>query len=173
MLCRPSDMVLDLLPSKLTTNFDREGGTPFLSDYEIQPGDELEDAMEGAGLPVADLVGPARAYYRYTRLDGEVVGYGGFELYGQDALFRSLAVTGRFHRQGNGRNIALLLMSRAFARGARNAFALPATLDSEVFMSKLGFAEIDRAGAPAAITETRQVSDLCRTARFFHRRIAL
>ncbi len=162
-LCRPSDVVLDLLPEPPDQNVVHDDGrTPFLTDHQIKgSGTEIAVAMEAAGLPTADLADPGRTFYRYTRLDREMVGYGGFELYGTDVLLRSMAIAGRFHRQGNGRNLAALLMRRAYDQEARKAFALTTSPEARAFFEKLGFAEILRSAAPAAIQGTRQASGLC------------
>ena len=170
-LCRPSDVVLDLLPEPPRQNLERDDGTPFLRDEQITAGPELIAAMEGAGLPTDDLMDPGRTFHRYTRLDGEVVGYSGFELYGGDVLLRSMAVTARFHGQGNGRNLALLLMRRAFNLGARQAFVL--TSDAAAFFERIGFRRLDRTAAPASILATRQARGVCpASATLLTRRIA-
>lgn len=163
-LCRPSDVVLDLLAYELPDlNSTRDDGTSFLRDRQIDRRalSDLAMAVEAAGLPTADLADPGRTFFHYTRLDSEGVGWGGFELYGSDVLLRSMAVERRFHRQGNGRNLATLLMRRAYDQGARQAYALTSNPEARAFFERLGFAAIDRATAPATIQTTRQAGGLC------------
>ena len=162
-LCRPSDVVLDLLPKKLPdVTATRDDGTAFLRDYPTS-GDnpDLAEAMTLAGLPTADLADPGRTFFSYSTLDRHGVGWGGFELYGTDVLLRSMAVMPRFHWQGYGHNLAALLMRRAYDQGARRAYVLTDKDDPRAFFTSLGFTPLDRATAPAAIRNTRQASGLC------------
>lgn len=161
-LCRPSDVVLDLLPSPPDLNLIRDDGTPFLTDHKSSgSSSDLTSAMAEAGLPTADLAEPGRTLFQYATLDRHSVGWGGFELYDGDVLLRSVAVMPRFHRQGYGRNMAALLMRRAYDAGARQAYVLTGDPEARTFFEKLGFAAIDRSAAPAAILATRQASELC------------
>ena len=173
-LCRPSDVVLDLLPELPRVNVTRDDGTPFLRDYQLTRLADLALVLEGAGLQTADLGEPGRTFFQYTRLDGEGVGWGGFELYGADVLLRSMAVEGRFHRQGNGRNLAALLMRRAYERGARHAYTLTDSADALAFFERIGFRAVDRLSAPPFIQFTRQARELCpASATLLARRITL
>lgn len=162
-LCRPSEIVLDILPDPPRTNITRDDGTPFLRDRRLDP-EGLTDlivALEAAGLPTGDLGDPGRTFFHHRRLDDESVGWGGFELYGADALLRSMTVEPHARRQGNGRNLAALLMRRAHECGARQAYALTDNLDSRAFFEAAGFLAIERNAAPASIRGTRQVAELC------------
>ncbi len=162
-LCRPSDVVLDLLPDELPDmTATRDDGTPYLRDDPTR-GDspDLAAALRAAGLPTADLADPGRTFFHYTTLDRYGVGWGGFELYGADVLLRSLAVMPRFHRQGYGRNLTALLMRRAYDQGARRAYALTSDPKARAFFERLGFAACDRASASITIQNTRQASGLC------------
>ena len=171
-LCRPSETVLDLLGAVPSGNLDREDGTAFLADQQIAPGPELVDALMTTHLLIDDLQGPDRTFYRFRLLGGDIVGYGGYELHGADALLRSIAVMPDAQGAGIGRAMALLLMSRAFDRGARQAYALTTTAAG--FFEKLGFRPLDRAQAPAAILATRQAAGLCpASAPLLTRRITL
>jgi arsenate reductase len=158
-LCRPSDTVLDLLPSVPPGNFDKDDGTPFLADQPIEPGPELADALMATHLLADDLQGPDRAFFRFRLLGGDTVGYGGFERYGADVLLRSIAVEPAERGKGIGRAMALLLMSRAFDQGGRQAYALTTTAGP--FFERIGFKVLDRTKAPASILATRQAAGLC------------
>ncbi|MCW6511882.1 GNAT family N-acetyltransferase [Hyphomicrobiales bacterium BP6-180914] len=118
--------------------------------------------------------GPWTHLHRYGLFGGTTVGFGGLEPYGTDVLLRSLCVMPIFHRRGIGRNITLLLMTRALDLGARQAYALPSTQESSAFFQSLGFAPIPRPAAPPAILATRQASGLCPASTpLLTRRIAL
>lgn len=175
-LCRPSETVLDLMPASAVPKVDltKDDGTPFLVDGVFPADNDLEAHVAAAGLPTDDLRDPGRTFYRYGLFGGTTVGFGGLEPYGTDVLLRSLCVMPSFHRRGVGRNMALLLMSRAFDLGARQAYALPSTPESSAFFQSLGFAPIPRPAAPPAILATRQASGLCPASTpLLTRRIAL
>lgn len=160
-LCRPSEMVLDLLPEGPFPDLDKEEGSPFLLDARIEPTPEMADALRMADLPIDDLGDPGRSFFRYTTLGGSLVGFGGFERYGSDVLLRSMVVVPGMRSRSIGRNLALLLMRRAFDEGARHAYVLTTT--AAPFFEARGFKAISRDEAPASILATRQASNLCPT----------
>lgn len=171
-LCRPSETVLDLLADWPREDFVKDDGTPFLESVRI-PGDadDLRDALANASLPAGDLEEPGRTFFRFQLLGGLVVGYGGYEIHGPDALLRSVCRTERLAK-GFGPNLVQLLMSRAFDDGARRAFVL--TEGAADFFRRIGFNDTDRAGAPEAIRSTRQALELCpASAALLSRQIAL
>ena len=159
-LCRPSDVVLDLLARLPNRDFRKEDGAPFLYD-EKMPGSNpaLVAALRGEDLPVDDLEEPNRTFHVYRTLGGEVVGFGGYELYGEDALLRSIVVLAGHKGQRIGRNLVPLLVYRAFRAGARNAWLL--TMHAPGFFENIGYKRRDRTEAPQAILQTRQARSLC------------
>lgn len=171
-LCRPSETVLDLLEDWPREDFVKDDGTPFLESVRIPGGsDDLRDALAAASLPTGDLEEPGRTFFRFQLLGGLVVGYGGYEVHGRDALLRSVCRTER-SAKGVGPNLVQLLMSRAFDDGARHAFVL--TEGAAKFFRGIGFVDTDRAAAPEAIRSTRQALELCpASASLLSRRIAL
>lgn len=157
-LCRPSDIVLELLPEDIKT-IDKEEGTPLLRAHLIEADDDLVQALTDAGLPTDDLTDAGRTWFRFAVPEGETVGYGGFELYDNDALLRSIVVPPEYRGRGIGRNLMLLLMRKTFEAGARTGYVLTNSADG--WLEKLGFKAVDRADAPHAILETRQAKELC------------
>ncbi|GAB4065395.1 arsenate reductase (glutaredoxin) [Ancylobacter sonchi] len=172
-LCRPSETVLDLLPVAPTTDLDKDDGSPFLRDEQVASTDpRLAKALRDAGLPTDDLRESAGRFFSFRTLGGTLVGYGGFEVHGDDVLLRSILVKEEARGRGIGRNIALLLMSRAFEAGARQAWLL--TTSALPFFERIGFKAAARAAAPAAIAATPQAASLCpASAPLLTRRIAL
>ncbi len=159
-LCRPSDMVIDLLPQRPEGEIRKEDGTPLLVDAPIAGGDAgLVLALHEAGLPTDDLTEPGRSFFAYATVSGERVGYGGFERMGRDVLARSLIVLPHAHRRGIGGGILALLLRRAFDEGGRDAWLLTTT--AAPFFERAGFKPIERSAAPAAILATRQAASLC------------
>lgn len=161
-LCRPSDVVLDLLPRFPNKEVLKEEGAPFLYD-EKMPGSNpaLVAALKAEDLPVDDLEEPNRTFFVYRTLGGAVVGFAGYELYGEDAFLRSIVVPPAARGRRIGRNLVPLLLYRARQQGARNAWLL--TTGAAGFFEKLGFKHRARDDAPASVLQTRQVKSLCPT----------
>jgi arsenate reductase len=164
-LCRPSDVVLDLLPTRPAADFAKEDGAPFLVDESINGADPaLVAALAAAGLPtqdlpIDDLVEPGRSLFAYRTLAGTLAGFGGFERFGEDALLRSVVVVPALRGRGIGRNLGPLLMRRAFDAGARHAWLL--TTSPTALFERIGFKPQPRDTASAAIAATRQFASLC------------
>ena len=159
-LCRPSDVVLDLLPGLPSIDFAKEDGAPFLRDSPIAGDDAgLAHTLAAEGLPTDDLAEPGRTLFTYRTLSGAFVGFGGFERFGADVLLCSVVVAPEARGRGIGRNLVPLLMRRAFDLGARHAWVL--TTSAAPFFEEIGFKPVPRESAPAAIAATRQFAALC------------
>jgi arsenate reductase (glutaredoxin) len=159
-LCRPSDVVVDLLPPDFHANLAKEDGAAFLRDHVIAASDQsLVAALTAAGLSASDLDEPEQSFFAYSTLAGDAAGFGGYALYGADVLLRSVVVPETQRSQRVGRNLLPLLLYRAFRAGARKAWVLTTT--AEPFFTKLGFKATERSAAPASILETRQAKELC------------
>ncbi|MGH7018625.1 MAG: GNAT family N-acetyltransferase, partial [Brevundimonas sp.] len=70
-----------------------------------QPTPDLIAALEAAGLPTDDLHEPGRRFF-HCEDDAGLVGYGGLEQIGPDALIRSMVIVD--DRRGAGLGAALL-----------------------------------------------------------------
>lgn len=163
-LCRPSDVVLDLLPVMPGVDAFKEEGAPFLRDSKITATDSgLHAALKDAHLAVDDLGddlgAPSQRYFVYRSLSGAVLGYGGYELYGRDVFLRSIVVMPEARGKKVGRNLVPLLLYRAYREGAKTAWLLTTT--AAAYFEKIGFKESSRETAPAAILATRQARSLC------------
>ncbi len=159
-LCRPSDVVLDLLPEVPLPDFVKDDGEPALRLRAV-PGTDaaLTAALAAAGLPTDDLAEPGRVFVAGETLSGRTVGYAGLEIHGRDALLRSLVVLPDARGRGFGGALLARQCRLAFDLGARRAWTLTTTVAD--WLTKKGFAPIDRAEAPPAIAETRQARTLC------------
>ena len=159
-LCRPSDIVLDLLPPMPKENVYKDDGEQVLADREVDASDAgLRAALEAAALPVDDLCDPGRRFFAYETLDGTPVGYGGYEPLGAEALLRSVVVLPAHRGSGIGRAILAILQRRAFDDGARRAWVL--TIDAAAYFERRGFKPAERQNAPDAVLSTRQATSLC------------
>lgn len=160
MLCRPSDIVLDLLPRMTGTDDFKEEGAHFLRDEPISARDPaLIAALKTADLAVDDLQEPNRNFFSYRSLAGTLLGFGGYELYDKDVFLRSIVVLPEGRGKKTGRNIVPLLDYRALRQGARTAWLLTSTAAD--FFEKIGFKRRSRDEAPASILGTRQAKALC------------
>lgn len=159
-LCRPSDVVLDLLPDGPLSDFVKDDGEPALRDRPIAGDDPaLVAALSQAGLPIDDLGEPGRTFFAFETLSGRVIGYAGLEIFGRDAFLRSLVVLPEARDQGFGGAMVARQCRRAFDLGARRAWTL--TTSAADWLANKGFTRVERADAPAAILATRQAVSLC------------
>lgn len=159
-LCRPSDIVLDLLPDSAVADMPKEDGTPFLRCGRVEAGDAgLVAALMAANLPVDDLAEPGRCFFAFRNLGGETVGYGGYEPYGSDVLLRSIVVLPAGRSKGIGRAMVPVLLQHAWRDGAQKGWLL--TISAADFFERNGFARSARDDAPATILQTRQAQSLC------------
>ncbi|TNC67249.1 GNAT family N-acetyltransferase [Rubellimicrobium roseum] len=126
---------------------------PADSDYGVFVG-----ALAAEGLPTDDLTEPGRIFVR-VRLDDRPIGYGGYEVFGEDALLRSLVVLPGLRGRGLGRQVTEAVLREAAGAGARRAWLLTTT--AAPFFERLGFVGIARADAPESIRSTRQAASLC------------
>ena len=118
----------------------------------------VETLLAGNDLPVADLDdGNVRLFVQ--EIDGRRVGVGGLEPHGEHALLRSVAVEASERGAGHGRALCERLLAEAVNDGIRTVYLLTTTATD--FFAGLGFGEIERDAAPAAIRGTAEFSDLC------------
>jgi C_GCAxxG_C_C family probable redox protein len=119
----------------------------------------MGEALRRAGLPADDLDDERVRAFAFADRDGALVGYGGLEIHGDDALVRSIVVEPSRRRRGAGRAIVERLLAEAAALGVERAYLL--TTNARVCFERLGFAAVARADAPPAILATRQAIGLC------------
>ena len=129
---------------------------------------ELVAALEAAHLPTEDLGEADRAFFAFEEA-GRSIGFGGFELYGEDVLVRSVVVLPEARGQGFGRAVTEAVLARAHQAGARRAYLLTTTAES--FFAHEGFAPIERTEAPPSILATKQATTICSTAALLTRPI--
>lgn len=126
---------------------------------------ELAAALDAAGLRNHDLAEPGCRFYRLEGAAG-VGGYAGLELYGSDALLRSVVAPKQ--GCGFGRHVVEATLNEARRLGVKRLWLLTET--AERFFEHMGFTRADRATAPAAIAATEQFSSLCPASATFMKR---
>lgn len=119
---------------------------------------ELRQALAAENLPIDDLTEDGRRFFRMLR-GAATVGFGGYELLGEDALLRSLVITPANKGQGLGEAALGLLIEQARQEGARQGYLL--TMSAAPFFESQGFTPVDRNSVPKAILASRQAMSLC------------
>ncbi len=117
----------------------------------------IERLLEEAGLPT-DVTSHLPDFL-VARHRGSVVGCGGMEVQGSDALFRSLVVNPAYRGSGLGRRLYDGLAERARGTGVERAYLLTTTIVP--LAESWGFRRIDRTEVPPAIQQTSQFRGAC------------
>ena len=121
--------------------------------------DGLRAALTGAGLPADDVDEPRLLFWRFETYEDIPVGFGGLELYGADALLRSVVTLPPLRQVGMGGAIVAALEAEAHANNCRAVYLL--TMTEADFFARQGYAECARSDVPEAIRATRQFASLC------------
>ena len=116
----------------------------------------LEAALDAAGLPYGDVREAGRHFYCSS---GAHPSFVGLEVFGGDALLRSLVVPPNARGQGLGRQLVEALLLEASKSGIERLWLLTTT--AEGFFAAIGFEPVGRQGAPSSIQATREFRDLC------------
>lgn len=94
-----------------------------------------------------------------ARSDDAVVGCVALELYGEEALLRSLVVAPAARGQGLGERLTAAALELARSRGVRRAWLLTET--AERFFPRFGFRRVERGELPAALAESEELRGAC------------
>lgn len=115
--------------------------------------------LEAEGLPVSDLTESHLEHFLFTESDGAPSAIVGLEIWGPDALLRSLVVSSVARTQGVGS--ALVRHAEEYA-AAHQVSALYLLTNTAVgYFEHRGYRRIDRTQAPPAIQSTREFASLC------------
>jgi amino-acid N-acetyltransferase len=115
--------------------------------------------LQNAGLPASDVTEEHLVHFFYigsaTAPDAMV----GIELYGLDALLRSLVVAPGLRSTGLGTRLVEHVESHARTQGVRTIFLLTTT--AENFFQSRGYVATSRDSAPSSIRATTEFAGLC------------
>ncbi|MRS98065.1 GNAT family N-acetyltransferase [Ralstonia pickettii] len=111
------------------------------------------------GLPSEDVDVGQTGRFHVALLDGHLLGCVGLELYGADALLRSVAVAYGARHRGLGRNLVGIAERDATLLGAHRLFLL--TTSAADYFFRLGYQRFDRNAVPALLRDSSQFSLLC------------
>jgi len=114
----------------------------------------LRAALVKAGLPADDVADPRVLCWRFETYNDVPVGFGGLEIFGADALLRSLVTIPPLRRIGLGSAMVAALEAEAAARKCRAIYLL--TASQAAFFSRLGYTRCERKKIPAAIRARAQ-----------------
>jgi amino-acid N-acetyltransferase len=115
--------------------------------------------LKGEGLPASDLTDAHLEHFFYAGSDGSPTAMVGLEMYGTDALLRSLVVSAKTRAMGLGSRLVRHAEEYASSRQVRAIYLLTTT--AEAFFQRLGYRRIDRSEAPPSIQATREFAGLC------------
>lgn len=119
---------------------------------------EVIELLKFWKLPYSDLSNMRVQIYCLKDESG-LKGTGGLEIYGENALIRSVAVAERFLRTGQGKIICDELEQIALKSGIKNLYLLTTTAAS--FFKHRGYETIEREQFPEGLKNTAQFSELC------------
>jgi amino-acid N-acetyltransferase len=121
--------------------------------------------LQAQGLPVSDVSAEHLEHFFFVGSDGSPTGLVGLELYGTDALLRSLVVAENVRAKGLGSTLINHAEQYAASKGVRSIYLLTTT--AEAFFKRLGYVGIERSHAPTSIQQTREFADLCPASSVF------
>jgi amino-acid N-acetyltransferase len=116
-------------------------------------------------LPSTDITEETLAHFLVCRDPVGVVGIVGLEVFGEIALIRSLVVSEERQGRGLGKRLVSAAQEMAAELKVRDIYLLTTT--AAEFFEYLGYRQIDREFAPAAISSTKEFSSLCPSTAVF------
>jgi amino-acid N-acetyltransferase len=138
--------------------------TDWATSVRITPRPSFQEVLallEDARLPTSDLTPAHMGHFFILGFDEAAVGLVGLELYGRDALLRSLVVASQWQKRGLGSTLLAHAEEHARAQGVVSLYLL--TTEASAFFSRHGFCDIQRKLAPELIQSTREFADICPT----------
>jgi N-acetylglutamate synthase-like GNAT family acetyltransferase len=123
------------------------------------PESAVKRLLTQCGLPSADITGQHLATFYGCHAESGLVAVVGLELYGKQALLRSLAVVESHRNTGVGSRLVAHAERQARDQGVESLHLLTTT--AETFFQRRGYLRIARDSAPAAIQGTTEFASVC------------
>jgi amino-acid N-acetyltransferase len=120
----------------------------------------IESSLPTAG--VAEMLAADPASFLVADSEGEsgdLAGVAGFEICGDNALLRSVAVRPERRSHGLGSDLVTRIVSDAEARGIHALYLL--TLTAERYFPRFGFERVERREVPHEVAETVEFKSAC------------
>jgi amino-acid N-acetyltransferase len=128
--------------------------------------------LQAQGLPVSDITDQHLEHFFYNGSDESPTALVGVEIYGDDALLRSLLVADAARTRGLGST--LVDHAEDYAASLRVTSMYLLTPTAERFFERRGYRRVDRALAPRAIQATPEFAGLCpASSAFMIKRLAI
>lgn len=121
--------------------------------------DAVVSLLQSASLPTSDLTDAHMNHFFYVGSDAQPSGIVGVEVFGSDALLRSLVVAPNRRRSGLGCKLVTHAEQHCRMSGATAIYLL--TMTAEHFFLGRGYRQASRDSAPSAIRSTSEFSGLC------------
>jgi amino-acid N-acetyltransferase len=115
--------------------------------------------LQAQGLPFSDITVDHLEHFFFIEAHGSPTGLVGVEIYGTDALLRSLVIAEEARNQGLGSALVRHAEDYAAARQIRVMYLLTTT--AENFFQRRGYQRVDRTQAPGSIRSTPEFAGLC------------
>jgi amino-acid N-acetyltransferase len=119
----------------------------------------VKAALVKAKLPADDIGDERVLVWRFETVEGTPVGFGGLEIFGSDALLRSLVTLPPLRQVGMGAAMVAMLETEARALKCRVVYLL--TASDPKFFARLGYDACARGDVPAQVRGSRQFAALC------------
>lgn len=121
--------------------------------------EKLQQFLKKNKLPSQDVKLEGSLYFTYQDEHENIIGSGGLEVYGKNALLRSLAVDEHHRNKKLGVSIVNDLMAKAKSLNIENLFLLTET--AREFFEKKGFQDIARTEVPEALRNSTEFTSVC------------
>lgn len=118
----------------------------------------FRNLIASADLPTEDLDFEKQILLGYYDHDS-LMATGGLEVFGTDAILRSLTVKLGSRNKSLGSNIVDDLLSKAKEKGVASIYLL--TENANGFFQKKGFVEVNRDDAPNSVKASQEFSTIC------------
>ena len=121
--------------------------------------DAILHLLKETKLPISDLDEMKFQHFIVAEELNKVIGCVGLEIYGSDALLRSLSVKPSLHNKGLGSQLHDKIVEYARSIGIKNLHLLTTT--AEKFFVKKGFVVKKRENVPVQILNTEEFMTIC------------
>lgn len=118
----------------------------------------IQNLLKEAKLPYKDLSVDRAVTIGYYH-DHKLIGSGVLEIYGRDALLRSVALLPEFRGKKLGKWIVDHQLSMAKSKSIERVFLLTETAQS--FFHSYGFANFNRGDVPVSLQSSSEFSEVC------------
>jgi amino-acid N-acetyltransferase len=121
--------------------------------------EKLKTFLHSNKLPHSDIRLKGNIFIGYYNENGNLIGTGGLEVYGNTALLRSVAVDESMRGKSFGKKIVDDLIEKANSISLTDIYLLTETAHD--FFLQRGFTDVARAEVPERVRNSSQFSQLC------------